>query len=67
VQGATSDATDRWATGTAAQSAGDDPQPTLGGANIAMCDGSVRFLTNDVPQATFYYMGSRNDKQTWSF
>jgi len=32
-----------------------------------MCDGSVRFLTNDVPQATFYYMAAANDKQTWSF
>jgi len=65
--GATSDATDSMATGTAVQSAGDDPQRHSAGANIAMCDGSVRFLTNDVPQATFYYMGSRNDKQTWSF
>jgi len=38
-----------------------------GGVNIVMCDGSVHFLVDSVPQQIFYEMGSRNDRQPWTF
>jgi prepilin-type N-terminal cleavage/methylation domain-containing protein/prepilin-type processing-associated H-X9-DG protein len=40
--------------GTAARSA----HP--GGVNVALCDGSVRFVSNSIPLATWRAMGSRN-------
>jgi len=35
-----------------------------GGANCVFCDGSVKFITNNITQATFYMIGSRNDGQS---
>ena len=34
-----------------------------GGANSAMADGSVRFITNSIAQQTYYMVGSGNDGQ----
>ena len=34
-----------------------------GGANFAMCDGSVRRISYSVDQQTFQWLGSRNDNQ----
>jgi prepilin-type processing-associated H-X9-DG protein len=35
----------------------------IGGVNAAMCDGSVRFVTNDVDPTVWSYAGARNDGQ----
>jgi prepilin-type processing-associated H-X9-DG protein len=37
------------------------------GVNVCFCDGSVRFISNDVPQTTWFRMNSRNDGATWNF
>jgi prepilin-type N-terminal cleavage/methylation domain-containing protein/prepilin-type processing-associated H-X9-DG protein len=37
-----------------------------GGVNAGLADGSVRFVRDTVPQATWYYMNSRNDGQVWT-
>jgi prepilin-type N-terminal cleavage/methylation domain-containing protein/prepilin-type processing-associated H-X9-DG protein len=34
-----------------------------GGANVVFCDGSVRFLTNSLPQSTLVLLCVRNDSQ----
>jgi len=38
-----------------------------GGVNATFCDGSVRFITNSVPQNVWRFMNSRNDGQTWNY
>jgi len=35
-----------------------------GGVNIAMCDGSVRFISINIAEQTYYQIGSRNDGQS---
>jgi len=37
------------------------------GVVTAFGDGSVRFISNSVPQQTWYLMNSRNDGSTWNF
>jgi prepilin-type N-terminal cleavage/methylation domain-containing protein/prepilin-type processing-associated H-X9-DG protein len=37
-----------------------------GGVNGAMCDGSVRFLRNDISRANWFYLGSRDDGVVWT-
>jgi prepilin-type processing-associated H-X9-DG protein len=32
-----------------------------GGVNVAMCDGSIRFVTNNISQATWWAAGSPNN------
>jgi len=36
----------------------------MSGVNTALCDGSVRFVTNSVDPAVWLYAGARNDGQT---
>jgi prepilin-type N-terminal cleavage/methylation domain-containing protein/prepilin-type processing-associated H-X9-DG protein len=38
-----------------------------GGANVAMCDGSVRFILNTIPTNVYYYMGGREDGVEYSY
>ncbi len=37
-----------------------------GGVEVAMADGSVRFVRNEVTYANWWYMNSRNDGNTWT-
>ena len=36
------------------------------GVNVAFCDGSIRFVQNNVSQAVWWYMNSRDDGVTYS-
>jgi len=36
------------------------------GVNVCFCDGSVRFVTNNIGQLTWYCLNSRNDRQAVS-
>jgi len=38
-----------------------------GGVNLALIDGSVRLVSNDVDQEVWWAVGSRNDGRTKSF
>ena len=38
-----------------------------GGVQVALADGSVRFIRNQVSLETWWYMNSRNDRMVWSW
>jgi prepilin-type processing-associated H-X9-DG protein len=39
----------------------------MGGVNSCFCDGSVRFIRNDVPQSVWFQMNSRDDGKAYNY